>query len=222
MNAAEIAKRKNQLRAAIPADVSRDVRSVLEVAISDLGIRESFRNGGAEIDHLIRGYGRYWWHLDKGAGLETVKQRGYVLESEASKGGAWCAMAVSNWIRTGLGLPYWDLAGYAVQLEGHPFRCFLGGPTQIETWAKSRGAWHTDLTHVPSGAVFTMALAGSGSDAGASNGRHTGFVVLDTGNEVVTIEGNVANGCVSRHLPKASIRGYAVWTTTTQPTESTS
>ena len=208
---------RNSLFNKIPAGLNGVVESVLKTACADLGKKETpdGSNTGPEIIHLVGGYNQYWWNIKSGT-VSAAKSRGYVLESECNPPPAWCGMAVASWIRIGMGLPDWNLKGYAKPLAGHPFEKFLGGAAQIEDWAKDRGTWKAGgagSARIPSGALFTTSREGSGSDASASaHAGHIGMVVCDNNDgTVTTIEGNVSNSVGTHTRKKSDIRGWTTW-----------
>lgn len=197
----------------IPDGTDPKVRAVLEVACKDLGLREvpAGSNAGPEIAHLVEGYNEYWLVLTEG-GKARHKAKQPLRPEDYVSPMAWCGMAVSNWIRMGLGLPKFEPV--MKKLAGHPFERFLGGPGPVEAWAKPQGRFFTDLTHIPAGAAFTMNRDGSGSDPSESpRAGHIGLVVKDLGAEgFLTIEGNVSDSVGSYKRKKDHrIRGYATW-----------
>ena len=134
---------------------------------------------------MVNGYNEYW-------GVKGDKHY------------PWCAMAVSSWIRIGLGCRSW---------ESHPFEAFYGGVAQIEAWGKNRATFSAaDSGDVAAGSIFTMGRGGSGSDPSKSvRAGHTGLVVCDAGDKVVTIEGNTSNGVRSLLRSKSDLRGFVRW-----------
>lgn len=212
--AALIEEARTSLFHKINPGVGPTVEKVLRTAVADLGKKEipDGSNTGPEIIHLVGGYSQYWWNI-RPETVSAAKARGYVLESECNPAPAWCGMAVASWIRIGLGLPDWDLKGYAKPLAGHPFKTFLGGAAQIEDWAKARGSWRTDKVMIQAGSLFTTSREGSGSDASASaHAGHIGMVICDNGDgTVTTIEGNVSNSVGSHTRKKTDIRGWTTW-----------
>jgi hypothetical protein len=185
----------------IPADAPAAVRSVLESAVRQLGRREipEGSNGGPELGHIVdeggdgkapSAYYLYWKITDP----ETLKTMP-----------PWCAIFVSWALKAGLGVGGWSEI---------PFGAWLGGAAQIESWAQKRKVWVAGgATVIPSGAIFTMARADSGSDAAAAaKAGHTGFVVADNRDgTVATIEGNVSNRVGTYNRPKSKLRGWAKW-----------
>jgi hypothetical protein len=208
---------KDRLKSLIPTDTPAQVRTAIECGINDLGLKEipNGSNEGPEIKHLVMHYNQYWWVLKDGADTAAVKARGYPLESECIGAMAWCGMAVSNWIREGLGLPYWDYkSGYGTKLAGHPFEQFFGGPVPVEKWAQSRGTWVSDTSEpCPAGACFTISRSTSGSDPSSDpKAGHIGMVICDHGDGTIeTIEGNVSNKVDSYTRKKKDLRGWTSW-----------
>jgi len=168
-------------------------------------------NDGPGIHDLVKHYNQYWWNMPEEY-VQTARKRGFPLEGEVSPAPAWCGMLVSNCIREGLGLPYWDYqSGYAQDLEGHPFKKFFGGASQIENWGKDRRRQASSDSPLP-GDIFTMGRSASGSDATqALEAGHTGFVLSDQGRYVCTLEGNISNGVFSRTRKKTSLRWFIRW-----------
>lgn len=219
-----VSEERERLISHIPADAPDLVRKVLTLACNDLGKKEQPKgsNEGPQINHLVRGYNQYWWVLKDSVDVSVPKARGYVLPEECKPAMAWCGMAVTNWIRMGLGLPYWDLKDFAKPLDGHPFEKFLGGPGPVEDWAQARGSWVELRTYpgrgklgepIPAGAAFTINRAWSNSDPSTDpRAGHIGLVVADQGDgTVLTIEGNVSDGVGSYSRKKSDLRGYATW-----------
>jgi len=211
-------EQRDALIAKIPKNAPGVVKKALTIACKDLGLKEipDGSNAGPEIDHLVGHYNQYWWVLRDGVDVAVVKARGYPLESECKPAMAWCGMAVSNWIRMALKLPYWDYkSGYGAPLKGHPFDTFQGGAAGVEDWAKKNCRWHECEASkpMPAGAAFTISRGQSGSDPSASpKAGHIGLVVCDNGDgTITTIEGNVGNGVGSYTRKKKDLRGYATW-----------
>jgi len=179
--------------------------------LGDRAAQIALRDVGKTADqarHLTHHYNHYWWVLRPGVDVEAVKARGYPLDSEVAGPMDWCGMAISNWIRQALDLPYWDWrSGWRRPLAGHPFGYFLGGADQIEEWAKLAGRWRPArlIDPIPAGAVATI-------DKGAARPRHALMIVRDLGDgRVETVEGNLSNQ-VGRHIRrKNQLRGWALW-----------
>jgi hypothetical protein len=209
---------RSELASKVPSGAPAVVKKVLALACADLGKKENpyGYNDGPDIHHLVKHYNQYWWVLKEGVDLKAIKVRGYPLETECVPPMAWCAMAVANWIRLGLGLPDWNYqAGVGTPLLGHPFQTFLGGASQIESWAKGKGQWNAAKASspMPAGAAFTISRGKSGSDPSSSpKAGHIGMCVCDNGDgTITTIEGNVSNGVGSYTRKKTDLRGYATW-----------
>lgn len=210
------------------------VERCLLAAVGDLNKKEIpyGSNWGPEVQPLVDKYNEYWWTNLSEAGYERAKKRGYV-ESADLDGNyyAWCGMAVSNWIRIGLELPYWDPKhGYDFPpepgwhapnkkmpkpLDGHPFHYFWGGPAPVEEWAAKEGYFKVvskaSLETLP-GDIFTMGRGSSGSDPSQSvEAGHIGMIVADDGDYVITIEGNISNGVYSRRRRKTDLRWIIRW-----------
>lgn len=214
-------EQRDWLVSQIPSTTPPIVKRVLTLACQDLGKREDpdGSNDGPEIHSLVKGYNQYWWVFPNDSTreqkLQAAKARGYPLESEVVAPMAWCGMCISNWIRQGLDLPYWDYkAGYATPLTGHPFKKFFGGPGPVEDWARSLSRWETDTSKtLPAGACFTISRSQSGSDPSSSpKAGHIGMVLCDLGDGTIrTIEGNVSNKVDSYTRKKADLRGWCTW-----------
>lgn len=189
------ARRREELLARVDGglagqDLSLDardrVRRVLAAAIADLGVQEvpPGSNGGPGVDDIIRGY---------------------LSASAIAKYGKppWCALAVSHWMRAGLGAACWS---------DIPFGARFGSVEQIRNW----GARHERISPsdavAPTGAVFVMPRDGSGSDPATSLKQgHTGLVIADLGAMVLTIEGNSRDAVRECKRPKATLTGFVRW-----------
>ena len=183
----------------IPFSVGGVRRRVLVEAIAFLGAREEplGANRGPAIDVLVRGYNDYW-------------------QIRSSRSLAWCGMACSSWIAFGYGLkpnPSWG------DWRGHPFYSFrsrgaawLGGVSQMESWARSNQCWTPNSSLAgtwPAGGLFTVSRSGSGSDASSSTrAGHVGMIVCDNGDTITTIEGNVSDAVKSYTRKKSGLRGF--------------
>jgi len=174
--------------------LERNKMLVLGEAISFLGVCEipNGSNNGADLLPIVGDYNEYWGIPDK------------IYR-------AWCAMFVSQAIRRGL-------HGEAGEWEDIPFGKFFGGCSQIIRWADGKDCWHAngsdkDVTEfVPAGSIFMMPRSGSGSDASSSmRAGHTGLVVYDDGEAVITIEGNTSNKVMSRRRKKSGLMGFVYW-----------
>lgn len=191
------------LTSRIPLNTPASIRSVLEVAILQLGKKEipDGSNGGPALAHIVdeggdgkppSAYYTHWGITDPS-----------ILKSMPP----WCAIFVCWALREGLGAQDW---------KHIPFGDWFGGASQIEDWAKKQGCWHsiTDTVHaLPVGAVFTISREKSGSDAATATGAgHVGLVICDNGDgSVTTVEGNVGNRVNSYRRKKTDLRGYLTW-----------
>jgi hypothetical protein len=230
---------KEQSKAISSRATKKAVRQTLEYAISFLGAEEIPRgsNWGDEIKPLVDKYNEYWWANLSKSGYEDAKKRGYVLAKDQDGNHfAWCGMFVSNAIREGLELPFWEHKhGYEFKpekgwyalpkakampkpLEGHPWHYYWGGPAPVEEWARTEGfpMWAASgRGQVLPGDVFTQARDGSGSDATqAVDAGHIGLVVgvdPDDSQYVITIEGNISQGVGSRRRRKRDLRYFIRW-----------
>jgi hypothetical protein len=161
---------------------------VLEAAIDDLGKKEvpAGSNFGSEIEHLVDGYNEYWK-----TGLKIHMP--------------WCAMAVCSWMKIGLKKEEW---------KDIPLGNWWGGASQLEKWGDKNDRSRTCFAPkiVEPGTIFTMARGSSGSDSSSSaKAGHTGYVVADDGDHVITIEGNVGDKVQSRRRRKDSLRFFITW-----------
>jgi hypothetical protein len=232
-----LALMKKQLKG-VPKKHRAAVRKTIEYAVSFLGTDEIPRgsNWGPEVQELVDKYNEYWWTNLTTKGYEAAKKRGHVIESDQNGNHyAWCGMFVSNAIRVGLDLEYWDHEhGYEFKpekgwhapnkfmpapLEGHPWHYFWGGPGPVEEWARTEGfpMWEASSGRfdVLPGDVFTQSRAGSGSDpTSVADAGHIGLVVgvdpIDP-RYVITIEGNISQGTGSRRRLKRDLRWFVRW-----------
>lgn len=185
---AQTALRQAALAAAstLPEAVRAKALAVLDQAIAVLGAAESppGSNAGPLIDPISSGY--YTPEVEKQLGRPP-----------------WCALAVSHWIRTGLGLSSWPET---------PMKQRFGAVAQYQDWGKSQGRWLEATASAPPGSVFIMPRATSGSDTSSSTrAGHTGLVVRDLGDRVETIEGNVSDSVRSRTRKKSDLFGFVTW-----------
>tara|TARA_Y100000034_G_scaffold133563_1_gene199384 strand:+ start:1253 stop:2074 length:822 start_codon:yes stop_codon:yes gene_type:complete len=189
----DLDEQQKWVMAQIPSGTLTACRKVIEIAVRDLGADEipDGSNWGGEIHHLVNGYNEYW-------GIKDEKHY------------PWCAMACSSWIGISLGL---GNHSRVIQWERHPFGKFLGGAAQIEDWGKDKGVWISAQNTAPTGACFTMARGGSGSDpSGSARAGHVGLVVCDNGDgTITTMEGNVSNGVRCKIRQKTDLHGYVCW-----------
>lgn len=183
----------------IPAELDGPRRAVLVVACQAFGLEEvpDGSNGGPQIAHIVG-------DLGEGASPRSgyYVQRGVALDSMPP----WCAIMVSWALREGLEAESWaDI----------PFGEWFGGVAEICDWANKRACYHQrHAREWPAGAIFTMGRSHSGSDAATtSRAGHTGFVVADDGDGVITVEGNTGNGVRSRRRKKSDLDGYVTWWT---------
>lgn len=215
-----LVQQRDWLKAQIPKGTPPHIREVLLVACEDLGLREldedgnpAGTNAGNEIAHLVEGYNQYWMVLTK-EGQAKHKAGDILFEADYEPPYPWCGMAVSGWIRIGLGLLKWDASRPGHKLDGHPFGTWFGGVTQIRDWGRECGKY-TDFAGgkaCPAGSVFVMAREGSGSDPGGTlKLGHTGMIVADLGDQVLTIEGNISNSVGTRKRRKSDLVGYVIW-----------
>ena len=190
---------------------SDKLRYVLTWSLNDLGRREYpyGANRGNSIMHLVH---------NPFKGDQSYAQ--YAKWADQSSYPPWCALAVCNWIAYGTGATHWGDAappgkGDPALYIPHPFPRWFGAVAQIEDWANETGRFHTftgDPGECPPGAIFTMARGKSGSDPQtAIRNGHTGLVIADEGDHVVTIEGNTGNAVETRRREKTGLRGWVRW-----------
>ena len=178
-----------QALASLPPEAVAGVRAVMEEAISWVGKREIPKgsNGGPEIDVITAG----------------------VVPAGTARP-PWCALAVSHWLREGL---------HATRWQDTPLGFRNASALAFGRWGEAKGRLLAPSEAAPVGSIFVMRREGSGSDAGASAtgaGRwdglgHTGLVVADLGDRVVTIDGNISDRCWSSTRAKAGLLGFVRW-----------
>jgi len=206
----------------LPVGTKAIISRTLDYAVDQYGLKEQkvngkFINDGPEITHLVRGANQYWWVLLPGVDVNVVKERGYALRSEVKDGQAWCGYFCMNCIREGHELPYWNLQGYRIELVGHPFKYFLGGPGPVEDWGKKNECRYrpADVGKVVPGMLVTMGRGISGSDP--SNSAEAGHILIALGDDpedsdyFYAIEGNVSNKVSIMRRRKADMRWFVTW-----------
>ena len=115
----------------------------------------------------------------------------------------WCAIAVSQWIRHGLGVDDW---------RATPIRRYLGGVSQYETWAGGVGCLLPGGAPALPGDVFTMGRAGSLSDvSNRHRAGHCGLVLWSDDTHIQTVEGNTSNRVQSKRRARSSLRHLIRW-----------
>jgi hypothetical protein len=161
--------------------------SVCGEAIRWLGVAED-PPGSNRVQGLTNGYADHW----------------HIRHDGEEPAYPWCAMAVSQWIRRGLGVENWPET---------PFGRWFGGAWQIRKWGDERGALFDASTHVSrSGEIFLMSRTGSFSDPSrTTRAGHCGLVLADAGDQVVTLEGNTKNAVRSLTRKKSSIECFVRW-----------
>ena len=177
-------KEGETLAAKIPMQTPDDPTRVLLAALRTLGWREKpdGSNDGPEVGKISDG----WMGKD-------------------DPNPPWCALAVSYWLREGLRKTSYDQI---------PFGKRLGSVYQIESWGKKQGRIFRphEFPGDPSGAIFTMGRAGSGSDLSSSVAAgHTGLVLCKQGDLLVTVEGNTGNAVKSLTRRPSTLRGLVKW-----------
>lgn len=175
---------------ALPEASRARVRGVVVEALRWFGLREIPRgsNGGPQVGALTAG----------------VVGSGQPLPP-------WCALAVSHWLRVGLGAATWaetplgfrNAAALAFGRWGEQRQCLL----------PSDGA-------APTGSIFVMYRHGSGSDDGGARASsaarweglgHTGLVLQDLGDSVLTLDGNISDMCWTARRSKRDLIGFVAW-----------
>ncbi len=173
----------------LPKDAQAKVRAVLTEAITWVGRREIPKgsNGGPQIDPIT---------------ADTVP---------AGKARPpWCALAIMHWMKVGLGCARW---------QDTPIGWRNASSLAFGKWGEDHGRLLPASGPAPVGSIFVMYREGSGSDAGkraAGAGRweglgHTGMVVADLGDAVVTVDGNVSDRCWSMTRKKSTLQGFVIW-----------
>lgn len=176
--------------AALPADAQGKVQAVLEEAVRWFGLREipQGSNGGPEIGPITADFVR------PGEDLPP-----------------WCALAVSHWLKVGLGAASWAET---------PLGFRNASALAFGRWGEQKGRLLAASGPAPAGSIFVMYRAGSGSDAAdkraASAAKwdgkgHTGLVLQDLGDAVLTIDGNVSDRCWTARRLKSSLLGFVRW-----------
>tara|TARA_R110000824_G_scaffold53670_1_gene148392 strand:+ start:181 stop:903 length:723 start_codon:yes stop_codon:yes gene_type:complete len=176
---------KHELTLLLAGDLS--AISVCEEAIRWLGVTED-PPGSNRIQGLTNGYADHW----------------HIRYDEEEPAYPWCAIAVSQWMRQGLGLGGWDTT---------PFGKWFGGVWQIRKWADERGSLYGASGHdSASGEIFLMSRTGSFSDPSrTTRAGHCGLVLADHGDRIITIEGNTSNGVRSMTRKKSAIESFVRW-----------
>jgi len=97
----------------------------------------------------------------------------------------WCAIALMEWIRVGLGLPAWPLTEFRAPLAGFPWGWWVGDVGQLITIASSSTAI-TEVSTPQPGDVYTQGVS------------HAGLVVEVDGSRFTTVDANWSNAVGSR------------------------
>lgn len=166
------------------------VLAVLREAVRWFGLREIPKgsNGGPQIGPITAGF------VKEGAALPP-----------------WCALAVSHWLKTGLGAASWAET---------PVGFRNASALAFGAWGEKKGRLLPASGPAPSGSIMVMYRQGSGSDAagGRAAGQprwegtgHTGLVIADLGDKVLTLDGNVSDRCWTATRPRSVIIGYVTW-----------
>lgn len=175
---------------ALPPEAQDRVRSVLLEAIRWCGLREIPKgsNGGPEIGAITAG----------------VVAAGQPLPP-------WCALAVSHWLKAGPGVARW---------QDTPLGFRNAAALAFGRWGEERGCLLPASGPAPTGSIFVMYRSGSGSDDGGKRASsaarweglgHTGLVLQDLGDAVLTLDGNISDMCWTARRPKAGLLGFVSW-----------
>lgn len=176
--------------AALPAAERAKVEPVVLEAVKWYGLKEIPKgsNKGPEIGPITEG--------TYGAGQD---------------GPPWCALAVCLWVRKGLGLSDWSALPWGYR-NAHALT--------FGNWGEKKGCLVAPSQTAPAGSIFVMYRAGSGSDAAGGRSAslkkwegpgHTGIVIADLGDRVLTIEGNVGDRVWTGSRKKTELLGYIAW-----------
>jgi peptidoglycan hydrolase-like protein with peptidoglycan-binding domain len=162
---------------------------VIQAAIKDLGFKEipNGSNGGPEINHIVEGYWDHWGIDPTGRSMPP-----------------WCAISVSHWMKEGLGAEDW---------KGIPFKKWFGGCAQILKWATKHDCYEEANSGrtVETGEVFLLSSRDGSDPSSSPRAGHTGYVICDEGDAVITIEGNTSNAVKSLRRKKSQIMGFVKW-----------
>jgi hypothetical protein len=161
---------------AIPAASQALVSAVMKEAIGWYGIREQPEgsNRGPEVEQLV-----------------------------GTRGWAWCALAVSAWLKRGL---------HAASWAEIPFQREMAAANSIRAWGFDGGRFLA-AGNVPCGAIFIMNRGTTQPTAPSApfEKGHTGFVVEDHGSSLLTIEGNSHDAVRSVERDKSTLVGCLTW-----------
>lgn len=176
-----------ELVAGLPEGARDRVAGALRAAVQMVGLREIPKgsNGGPEM--------------------------GMITEGFAVNAPPWCALAVSYWVKQGMGAQSW---------KELPWGFRNGRALGFGQWGESKGRFIPASQTAPVGAIYVMYRQGSGSDDGGSrktgaakwegNG-HTGLVIEDSGQSLVTVDGNVSDMIRVCTRKKSEVIGYITW-----------
>lgn len=187
----DLKQRAHAAASGLPAEVQAKVLPVIDVAISFVGKKEIPKgsNGGPEIDAITANF----------------------YAPPRTDRPPWCALAVSHFLYVGLGAKSW---------KETPLGYRNGHALTFGSWAEKNGRLLDATGPAPTGAIYVRYRAGSGSDAAAarkagtalwSGDGHTGMVLADLGDKVLTIDGNVSDMCKTTTTPKKDILAYIRW-----------
>lgn len=158
----------------------------------------------------VRWYGLVEIPKGSNAGAEI----GAITEGTYAPGTAappWCALAICTWVLRGLGLSKW---------EELPWGWRNAHSLSFGRWGEKKGLLLPPTATAPAGSIFVMYREGSGSDAGSAHSAgqskwdglgHTGLVLADQGDQVLTLDGNVSDKVWSGTRRKSSLLGYITW-----------
>lgn len=176
--------------ALLPAEARPRVLAVLQEAVRWFGLREIPKgsNGGPEIGPITADFVR------PGEALPP-----------------WCALAVSHWLKQGLGAASW---------ADTPLGFRNASALAFGRWGEKHARLLPPEGPAPAGSIFVMYRDGSGSDAAGQRGSgaakwdgtgHTGLVLADLGDRVLSLDGNVSDRCWTATRPKSRLLGYVGW-----------
>ena len=170
-----------------PEQARAKVTGALTAAIQMVGLREIPKgsNGGPEM--------------------------GMITEGFSVNAPPWCALAVSYWVKQGTGATSW---------RELPWGFRNGRALGFGQWGESNGRFIPASQTAPVGAIYVMLRQGSGSDDGGQRGAgaarwegngHTGLVLEDCGQSLVTVDGNVSDMIRVCTRKKSEVIGYIIW-----------
>ena len=181
-------ERLPELLSGCPAESREPIEATLRAAIDMLGCKEIPKgsNGGPEI--------------------------GVITEGFAMASPPWCALAVTHWVRQGTGADSWKALPWGNR-NAHAHALSFG------RWGEREGRLQGSHETAHPGAIYVMRRGGSGSDAAANTSAgsgwtgpgHTGLVLQDAGEHLITIDGNVGDAVCICTRKKSTILGTVRW-----------